>query len=114
MSPFWTAFWILFIYVPLIVTWVFGLADVFRRSDLSGPAQGLWVLAIVLLPFLGLLIYFVARPGAPEYGGSYYGHGSASGPTVGEELQLLAGLHDRDKLTDEEYLEEKRRVLLAP
>ena len=112
MSPFWTAFWILFIYVPLIVMWAFGLADVFRRSDLSGLAKGLWVLAIVFLPLFGLLIYFVARPSA--YSASYYDFGSASGPTVGEELELLAGLHDRDKLTDEEYLEEKRRVLLAP
>jgi len=115
MSPFWTVFWIVFIYVPLIMLWVFGLSDIFRRRDLSGLAKVLWVLAIVFLPVIGLLIYFVVHPGPPEYGTSYYAYGSASaGPTVGEELELLAGLHDRDKLTDEEYLEEKRRVLLAP
>jgi hypothetical protein len=33
MSPFWTAFWILFIYIPLLVTWMLEPADVFRRTD---------------------------------------------------------------------------------
>lgn len=109
MSPFWTAFWILFIWVPLVTMWVFALTDIFRREDIHGIAKALWFLAIVFLPVVGLLIYFVARPAdAPTSAGAY---AVASGQTVGEELALLAELHDRGKLTDQEFADEKARVL---
>lgn len=36
--------------------------DVFRRPDLSGLAKVLWVLAIIWLPIIGLVAYFVTRP----------------------------------------------------
>jgi uncharacterized membrane protein len=39
---------------------IFG--DIFRRDDLSGGMKAIWVLALVLLPFLGALIYMVSRP----------------------------------------------------
>ena len=113
MSPFWTAFWILFIYIPLVTIWFFGLTDVFRRADLSGIAKAVWVLVIMFLPIIGLLIYFSAHP-AREDGLAYYDYGADSGPTVAEELELLADLHDRGKLTDEEFAQEKHRALVAP
>lgn len=50
-------FWFVFI-------WIFiGLfADIFRRNDLSGVAKAGWLLALVVLPFLGSLIYIAMRP----------------------------------------------------
>jgi len=39
--------------------WVFG--DLFRSHDLGGLAKTLWVLFIIFLPFLGLLVYLIAR-----------------------------------------------------
>ena len=109
MSPFWTAFWIVFIYIPLVAMWLFGLTDVFRRADLSGLAKVLWVLAIIWLPIIGLVAYFITRPDDVEVMFGF--EGEDLGTSVAEELEILSDLHDRGKLTDEEFEEEKRRVL---
>ena len=50
-------FWFMFIWIFIAL---FG--DIFRRNDLSGGAKAGWVLLLVILPFLGALIYMIARP----------------------------------------------------
>jgi hypothetical protein len=39
--------------------WVFG--DIFRSHDLGGFAKTLWVIVVIVLPWLGVLIYLIAR-----------------------------------------------------
>src|SRR6185436_12939477 len=39
--------------------WIFG--DLFRSRDLGGFAKTIWVLFIIVLPFLGILVYLIAR-----------------------------------------------------
>ena len=39
--------------------WIFG--DLFRSHDLGGFAKTIWVLFIIVLPFLGILVYLLAR-----------------------------------------------------
>ena len=39
--------------------WIFG--DLFRSKDLGGFAKTLWVLFIIVLPFLGMFVYLIAR-----------------------------------------------------
>jgi len=39
--------------------WVFG--DLFRSRDLGGGAKTLWVIFIIVLPFLGMFVYLLAR-----------------------------------------------------
>lgn len=41
--------------------WVFG--DLFRSRDLGGVAKTLWTIFIIFLPFLGMLVYMIARGG---------------------------------------------------
>lgn len=65
LTTFWDAFFLLLIWVPLIMLWGFALFDILRRPDLSGVAKALWVVCIFLLPWLGVLIYLIARPGEP-------------------------------------------------
>jgi hypothetical protein len=59
---FWSMVWfsIFFIWVVLIVT-VF--RDVFRRNDLSGWGKALWVLFVIVLPYIGVFVYLVADTG---------------------------------------------------
>jgi hypothetical protein len=52
----------LFFWAALIWMFIGVFADIFRRNDLSGPAKAGWVALVVILPFLGILIYLVARP----------------------------------------------------
>lgn len=51
-------FWFMLIWMFISV-----FADIFRRGDLSGMAKAGWLILIVILPFLGILIYAVSRPG---------------------------------------------------
>ena len=39
--------------------WIFG--DIFRSGDLGGGAKTFWVIFVIVLPFLGILIYLIAR-----------------------------------------------------
>jgi hypothetical protein len=58
---FWTMlvffFWFMAIWIFITI-----FADIFRRQDLSGGAKAGWIFLIFILPFLGALIYIVARP----------------------------------------------------
>src|SRR6478735_9339408 len=39
--------------------WIFG--DIFRSKDLGGVAKTLWVLFVIFIPWLGILVYLIAR-----------------------------------------------------
>jgi Phospholipase_D-nuclease N-terminal len=58
--PFLSIFWtmaIFFAWVIWIVMMVQILSDVFRRRDLSGGAKAGWIVLLLVLPFVGALIY---------------------------------------------------------
>ncbi|MGB8383477.1 MAG: SHOCT domain-containing protein [Dermatophilaceae bacterium] len=44
--------------------WIFG--DLFRSRDLGGWAKFFWVLFVIILPFLGMLVYLIARGGGMQ------------------------------------------------
>jgi hypothetical protein len=48
--------------VLFLVMWVRAVIDVFRRPDLTRSAQGAWMIGMLVLPFIGLLIYTMLRP----------------------------------------------------
>lgn len=41
--------------------WIFG--DIFRSHDMGGVAKTLWVLFVIFIPWLGILVYLIARGG---------------------------------------------------
>jgi hypothetical protein len=42
--------------------WVRALMDVFRRGDLSVAAKAAWAIIMLIIPFIGLLLYYMIRP----------------------------------------------------
>jgi uncharacterized SAM-binding protein YcdF (DUF218 family) len=44
--------------------WVFG--DIFRSSDLGGGAKTIWVIFVILVPWLGIFVYLIARGGGMQ------------------------------------------------
>jgi hypothetical protein len=48
--------WVIWIWIVITV-----LIDVFRRHDIGGFAKALWVIFVVILPWLGVLIYLIAE-----------------------------------------------------
>ena len=49
-----------------LVLWVRAVIDVWkRRPDLSGAAKAAWTIIMLILPFIGLLVYTMLRPSSP-------------------------------------------------
>jgi len=107
---------LLLIYVPVVMLWAFALTDLAHRRNLSGTAKGLWAVAIVLLPLIGMLVYFITRPNDAV--------ASASPDIVPDtadlimatdeqitELERLAMLKDDGAITDDEFTRLKAQVL---
>ena len=60
MDVLWTMI-IFFAWVAWIWILVILLTDVFRRRDIGGWAKGAWVVFLIVLPFLGALVYLIAN-----------------------------------------------------
>lgn len=62
--PFLEVFWTMLIFFAFVV-WIWILitvfADLFRRHDTSGFVKVLWIIFIILLPYLGVFIYLIAE-----------------------------------------------------
>jgi Phospholipase_D-nuclease N-terminal len=48
--------------VLFLILWIRAVIDVFRRGDLSGAAKGAWAIIMLLVPLIGLLLYYMLRP----------------------------------------------------
>ena len=48
--------WVIFIWIAITV-----LIDVFRRKDLSGWAKAVWVVFVVIIPWIGVLVYLIVN-----------------------------------------------------
>ena len=48
--------------VLFLVLWARAVIDVFRRHDLSGGGKAGWTIFMLILPFIGLLVYTMLRP----------------------------------------------------
>jgi len=55
------------LYFFLFIIWIWLLimvfVDIFRSPELSGLGKALWVLFVIVLPYLGVFIYLIARGG---------------------------------------------------
>jgi uncharacterized membrane protein YhaH (DUF805 family) len=62
--PMWDVFWSLlgvFLFVAWIMVVFAMLVDVFRSHEMSAVAKGLWVVVVLLIPFIGVLIYLIVH-----------------------------------------------------
>ena len=118
LSIFW--FMILFAWIMLLVSI---LTDIFRDHELSGWGKAGWVLFLVVVPWLGALVYLIARGAsmnarardqamrrAQEYG-EYAEYVNRGTKTSADELTKLADLKANGHLTEEEYQTAKASVL---
>jgi hypothetical protein len=112
-TSFWETFFLILIFLPLALVWAGALLDIFRRDDMGGASKALWVATVILVPFFGTLIYLIARPvgATPEERDMLDQFETRSAPDdSAAALKMLSELHDRGKLTDDEFAAEKARV----
>jgi hypothetical protein len=119
VSMFW--FFVLFAWIWLLITI---LSDIFRDHELSGWGKAGWTLFLIVLPWLGALIYLIVRGRSmnerareqahrhEERSRQYIQEVAAAGPvSTADELTKLADLHDRGALSDGDYEQAKTKVL---
>jgi hypothetical protein len=62
--PFLEVFWTMLIFFAFVV-WLWILftvfADIFRRHDISGLVKTIWVIFVIVLPYLGVFVYLIAE-----------------------------------------------------
>jgi Phospholipase_D-nuclease N-terminal len=97
-------------------------ADLFRDHGLSGWGKALWVVFLIFAPFLGTLVYLIARghgmqerklaevQEAQQQLDAYVKQTAASG-SAADELAKLAQLHDEKKISDQEFERAKAKIV---
>jgi hypothetical protein len=124
LGVFWTVLWFFFFFVWIwILISVF--IDIFRSHDMGGFAKALWVIFVIILPFLGVFIYLIARGGKMQDRAmrdsakrqadfQQYVQDVATAPGgSADQLAKLADLKDKGVLTDEEYQAQKAKILAS-
>lgn len=116
-------FFLFFIWIWILIT-VF--MDIFRSPDLSGWSKALWSIFVIILPFLGVFIYLIARGGKMQerkfhdaaqqkqaFDSYVRDAAGSSGGDVTSQLTQLADLKAQGVLTDAEFESQKAKVLAA-
>lgn len=111
-----------FIFVAWIMVLFTIIGDLFRDHEMSGWGKALWVLFLVFLPFLTGLIYLIVRGSGMRERSlaaqreaqtelDAYIKQAAGGSSDVDELARLSELHDKGKLSDEEFASMKAKVV---
>jgi hypothetical protein len=116
---FWDVIWSMFVFFFwLMFIWMFIsiFSDIFRRDDLSGWGKAGWIFLIFILPFLGILIYMIARPKMTEQDKRMLTEAREqqrrlSGYSAADEISKLGKLRDEGKISVEEYESLKQKAM---
>ena len=106
-------FFLFFIWIWILIT-VF--MDIFRSPDLNGWLKALWSIFVIILPFLGVFVYLIARGGKMQerklqdvaqqqqaFDSAVREAAGTSGSDVTSQLTQLADLKAQGVLTDAEF-----------
>jgi hypothetical protein len=123
LGMFWTMLWF-FLWVAWIVLLFRVIVDIFRSRDMGGFAKALWTIFVIVLPFLGVFIYVIARghkmadrdyedARAQEAAFRSYVQDAAgaTGGGTADELSKLAELKAQGVITDAEFAQQKAKLL---
>lgn len=110
----------------LFIAWFWVLitlfGDLFGDHEASGWGKAGWSLLLIVLPFLGILIYLIARGGGMQERAlarqveakqqfDTYVRQTAAGASPADELAKLADLRDRGTISESEFEQAKRGLL---
>jgi uncharacterized membrane protein len=124
LGAFWTAMWV-FLWILWIVLLFRVIADIFRDDTLSGWAKAGWLVFVIILPFLGVFVYVIARGRSmgsremrharaqQEEFDSYIRETAGGGraPSEAEQLAKLSEVRAKGDISDEEFQRAKEKIL---
>ncbi len=108
---FWDVIWsMVFFFFWFTFLWIFIslFGDIFRREDLTGLAKAGWILLLIVLPFLGSLIYIIVRPKVTagdvrRMAQMDAGMKAAAGVSSADQIALLLDLKSKGAISDAEF-----------
>ena len=121
LGVFWTfMFWFLWIAWILLLFRV--VVDIFRSRDLGGVGKAVWALFVIVLPWLGVLVYLIARGGkmaqrdieeatTREAAFQDYIRRTAGSTSTADELTKLSELRTQGVITETEFEQQKAKLL---
>jgi ABC-type multidrug transport system fused ATPase/permease subunit len=118
------------LYFFLFIIWIWLLitvfVDIFRSHDMGGVPKALWVIFVIILPFLGVFVYLMARGGkmheraandAAQQQKAFDAYvkqaAGRSGDGVADQLTKLADLKTQGVITDVEFEAQKSKILAS-
>ncbi len=112
----------IFLFVIWIWLAIMVFVDIFRSHDMGGLAKAVWVLFIIILPFIGILVYLIARGGGmheraanqaarEQKAFDSYIRQTAGSSGNADELAKLADLREKGVITDAEFDAQKAKLL---
>ena len=118
----------LYFFIFIIWLWLLFMVfiDIFRSHDMGGWAKALWVIFIIVLPFLGVFVYLIARGGkmqerriqdAQQQQKAFDAYVREAAGTPGadtaSQLSKLSDLKNQGVLTDAEFEAQKAKILAS-
>lgn len=112
-----------FLFFAWIMCLFWVLADIFRSKDLGGGAKTFWVLFVIIVPWLGVLVYVIARgrgmqerqlEQAKEMQAAqadYIKSVAGSGSSAADQIASAKGLLDSGAITEAEFAQIKSKAL---
>ena len=112
--------WVIFIWIAITV-----LIDVFRRKDISGWGKAAWVIFVVLIPWIGVLVYLIVNHDgmaerryrdaatAQQQFDDYVRQTAGSGGGAAAEIEKAKGLLDNGTITQAEFDAIKSKALAS-
>jgi len=125
--PFLEVLWTILIFIGLVI-WLYLLfvvfADIFRRHDESGWTKVLWIIFIIVLPFLGVFVYLIAEHAgmteraikqqeAAKSQMDQYVQSVAAKTDPAEQIAKAKGLLDSGTITQAEFDSIKQKALAS-
>jgi hypothetical protein len=113
-------FFLFFIWIWLLIV-VFG--DVFRSHDLGGFAKAMWTIFVIVVPYLGVFIYLIARghkmsehametaQAQDAAQRAYIQSAAGTAPSAADEISRLADLKRQGAISDAEFERLKAKAL---
>jgi hypothetical protein len=125
--PFLEVFWTMLIFFAFVIwIWILitVLIDIFRRHDTSGFAKVLWIIFIIVLPYLGVFVYLIAehkgmteraikQQEAAQSQMDKYVQSVAAQTDPAEQIAKAKGLLDSGTITQTEFDQIKQKALAA-
>ena len=93
------------------------IGDLFRRHDISGLGKAIWVIALVLFPYLGVFIYLISQSRGMAERNSQRAQQAREelrqvvGFSAADEIEKLERLKNAGTISNEEYTRLRARVM---